>query len=240
MVIRNSAGIVFDTNEPIVTSEWFNTIDSTKPTSHVLPLAATQGSTDFRVEWTGFDTGAGIKDYSIYVSTDGGAFSPFLERTPDDSATFSGRAGHSYAFYCIAFDLAGNIEDSKTAPESSTTVVLPSCAVNVTSQIGITRSGYTYNFATGRFSQTVTVKNTGAAAVSGPIALALDSLSANAILYNGSGKTSCASPLGIPYINVSTTGLNPGASFSIVLQFTNPTKAAITYTPRVLAGNATR
>jgi hypothetical protein len=30
--------------------------------------------------------------------------------------------------------------------------------------------------------------------------------------------------------------LNPGQSTTVVLEFNNPTKAAITYTPRVLAG----
>jgi pimeloyl-ACP methyl ester carboxylesterase len=117
---------------------------------------------------------------------------------------------------------------------------LPSCAANVTNQLSITRSGFTFNFATGRFSQTLTLKNAGSSAISSPISLVLDSLSANATLYNGSGTTSCAAPMGSPYINASSAGLNPGASVSVVIQFTDPTKAAITYVLRVLAGNGTR
>ena len=42
--IRNRASIMFDTNDPIETPEWLNTIDDSKPTSRVLPLAPRQRS----------------------------------------------------------------------------------------------------------------------------------------------------------------------------------------------------
>jgi hypothetical protein len=38
------------------------------------------------------------------------------------SATFLGTAGHTYGFYSIATDYAGNIEASKTAAEATTHV----------------------------------------------------------------------------------------------------------------------
>jgi len=70
--IRNKASIVFDTNDPIVTPEWLNTLDNSKPASQVLALAPTQDASDFEVSWSGTDEGAGIKDYTIFVSEDGG------------------------------------------------------------------------------------------------------------------------------------------------------------------------
>jgi hypothetical protein len=48
--------------------------------------------------------------------------------------------------------------------------------------------------------------------------------------------TATFAPLGAPYIQVPGASLAPGASASVVLQFTNPSNAAITYTTRVLNG----
>lgn len=48
--IRNQATIVFDTNPPIVTPEWLDTIDNDRPVSYVAPLPATQTAGDFLVQ----------------------------------------------------------------------------------------------------------------------------------------------------------------------------------------------
>ncbi|MBA3514349.1 MAG: hypothetical protein H0T77_08245, partial [Pyrinomonadaceae bacterium] len=62
--IRNKARIVFDTNAPIDTPEWLNTIDNSKPVSQVAALAASQNTASFPVNWSGTDTGAGVAHYS--------------------------------------------------------------------------------------------------------------------------------------------------------------------------------
>jgi hypothetical protein len=103
--IRNSASFVFDTNAPTLTPEWLNTIDNDEPLSYVGPLPATTASTDSWVEWAGSDIGAGVQDYTVYVSVDGGPFTPFMSNTTDTSATFTGQNGKTYAFYSIARDL---------------------------------------------------------------------------------------------------------------------------------------
>ena len=131
--IRNQASIVFDVNPPVLTPQWLNTLDNTKPTSQVQPLAPTQTSASFLVEWSGTDEGAGIRDYTIYVSDNGGSFTPWLFQTPDTSATFTGMAGHTYAFYSLARDLTGNMEETKTAGEASTLVVAPEVQLSATS-----------------------------------------------------------------------------------------------------------
>jgi hypothetical protein len=113
------------------------------------------------------------------------------------------------------------------------------CATDVSSQIAITRSGYAYNFMTQRFVQTVTLTNTGNTSVQGPVSLVLDGLSSNASLFNASGSTACAVPLGSPFLNLAGP-LNPGANVPVVLQFTNPTKAGIIYQTRILAGGGSR
>jgi hypothetical protein len=114
----------------------------------------------------------------------------------------------------------------------------PACATDVSSSIAVTRSGYTYNFATQRFSQTVKLTNTSGAPISGPFNLVLDSLSSNAALFNAAGLTSCAVPGGSPFVTSNTTTLAPGATVSVVLQFTNASRAVTSYTTRVLAGPA--
>ena len=133
--VLNQATIVFDSNAPINTPTWSNTIDNTKPTSHVLPLPSTETSPSFTVQWTGTDVGSGIQDFTIYFSDNGGPFTVGQQQTTATSATFTGQFGHTYAFYSIARDLTGNIEDSKTAAEATTRVVLDTTPPVIVSQI---------------------------------------------------------------------------------------------------------
>jgi uncharacterized repeat protein (TIGR01451 family) len=121
-VIKNGASIIFDTNAPIVTPEWLNTIDKVRPASQVLPLVAVQTAASFNVQWQGADTGSGIGSYSIYSSDNGGPFTPWLQQTTSTQATFVGIMGHRYSFFSIARDLTGNQEDPKNLAEATTEV----------------------------------------------------------------------------------------------------------------------
>jgi hypothetical protein len=140
---------------------------------------------------------------------------------------------------------AGNV----AAPTSrSTTVTMNqsqtvtanfgACATDVTPSVTITRGGFSYNFSTGRFVQAVTLKNASGSPIAGSISLVLDNLSSNATLFNKAGVTACDPPLGSPFVVpvVSGSSLVTGASVTVYLQFTDPTKTGITYTTRVLAG----
>ena len=118
--IRNQARIVFDVNPPIDTPEWLNTIDKSKPTSAVKALPESTDSSEFRVTWSGTDTGAGIETYSIYVSEEGGPFRLWLQ-TSATSAFFQGRPGSTYSFYSVALDGAGNSEAAPGPADASTT-----------------------------------------------------------------------------------------------------------------------
>ena len=118
--IRNKAEIIFDLNEPIITPEWLNTLDNTKPMSNVHSLASVQGFSVFNVAWSGTDEGAGIKDYTIYVSENEGPFEKWLINEPSDSATFMGEPDKIYAFFSVARDLTGNLEDPPLDPDATT------------------------------------------------------------------------------------------------------------------------
>jgi hypothetical protein len=123
---------------------------------------------------------------------------------------------------------------------TATITVLPGCASDVSGSFTVTRGGYRWNSMTGRFVQAVTFTNSSAATIIGPVSLVLDGLSANATLYGVAGSTSCAAPLGSSYATVTSGDLAPGASASTTLQFTDPTRTAISYTTRLLAGTGNR
>ncbi|HZG52013.1 MAG TPA: SBBP repeat-containing protein, partial [Pyrinomonadaceae bacterium] len=122
--IRNRARIVFDTNAPIDTPEWLNTVDNSKPVSAVLPLPASSNSARFAVSWSGSDTGSGIRSYTIFVSEDGAPFVEWQRDTTLTSGTFAGRPGHTYAFHSIARDAAGN-EETRHADADATITTAP-------------------------------------------------------------------------------------------------------------------
>ena len=117
--------MVFNTNAPLDTNSIFNTIDAGPPTSSVLALPAITFTPSFTVSWSGSDDpgGSGIATFDVFVSTDGGPFTPFQTATTATSATFNGAVGHTYGFYSIATDNVGNREAAKTVAEATTRVV---------------------------------------------------------------------------------------------------------------------
>jgi hypothetical protein len=138
-----------------------------------------------------------------------------------------------------AISVSGTASTGSTGGESFTLNaagnIAFTCASNVSAEVGVVRSGYSYGVITKRYAQTVTLTNEGSSTIAGPISLVLDDLSSNAALYNSAGTTKCAAPLGSPYITLPGP-LAPGGSANVVLQFTDPAKTGITYTTRVLAG----
>ncbi|MBA2703361.1 MAG: hypothetical protein H0U60_05875 [Blastocatellia bacterium] len=128
--IRNKARIIFDTNAPIDTNEYLNTIDNSNPTSRVNALSATQPFVIFNVSWSGTDTGSGVGDYTVYVSENGGPYSIWLDHTPQTSADFIGKPQKTYSFFSVATDRAHNQETVKTTAEAST-----STPTNITNSI---------------------------------------------------------------------------------------------------------
>ncbi len=73
---------------------------------------------------------SGIKDYTVFVSEDGGPFEVWLDNYADTSATFTGQRGRTYFFYSIARDHTGNVEDPPAAADALTKIVLRQGDVN--------------------------------------------------------------------------------------------------------------
>ncbi len=127
-VISNSADIRFEIFETITTPAIENVIDGVAPTSSVDPLPADSPPT-FEVTWSGSDTAGEIvgeiAGYSLFVSVDGGPFTPVLDDTAMTNFVYEGEAGREYAFASVAVDSAGNRELKVPAAEAVTTVTLP-------------------------------------------------------------------------------------------------------------------
>lgn len=134
VVLTNGASIVFDTNAPIVTNTWTNTLDGTPPTSAVNPLPATTTNPSIPVSWAGSDGLSGVSTYQVWVSTDDG--SPQLWITAPASTTsrtWAGTPGHTYAFWSIATDGAGNLEPAPAGPDATVTIPALPLAIATTS-----------------------------------------------------------------------------------------------------------
>lgn len=123
-IVDAQATIVFDVNGPIDTPAISNTLDTQAPASAVDALPDTAAGESFNVTWSGLDesNGSGIASYDVYVSFDGNAYELWLDQTTQVAATFNAQAGHTYAFYSVARDNAGNIEQAPDIPDAVTVV----------------------------------------------------------------------------------------------------------------------
>ncbi len=94
--------------------------------STVKALPSTESSASFTVSWSGTPgtEGYSISTYTVYVSDNGATFVPFEHQTTDTSDTFTGVNGHTYRFYSVATDAAGNVQPTP-APQAKTTVQIP-------------------------------------------------------------------------------------------------------------------
>jgi len=115
----------------------------------------------------------------------------------------------------------------------------PDPAIDVTSSLQITRGSLALNRKTGRFGQTVTIKNTSAQAIAAPLSFVLTQLSANGTAYAPTGYTAVVPPLGSPYYNVNVGAdnlLTPNETVTVFIEYTNSNNQPITYVHKVLAG----
>jgi hypothetical protein len=108
---------------------------------------------------------------------------------------------------------------------------------NVTSEVNISPSGFQLNRNTGFYVQTVTLTNSLAIPVTGPLYLVIAGLPNGVRLATaGAGLTQTAQPTGSSYVKLQLAGgltLQPGASISLTLQFLNPARVRISYNPEI-------
>ncbi|KQQ88873.1 ExeM/NucH family extracellular endonuclease [Massilia sp. Leaf139] len=102
---------------------------------------------------------------------------------------------------------------------------------DVTASTTITRTAPVLNRLTGKYSSTVKITNTSGAALTGPLQLVLQGLTAGVTLDGKSGERD-----GSPYLTLPNATLAAGASISVTTTFTNPAKIGIGYTPVLFSG----
>ncbi len=98
-------------------------VDAIAPSSRIaaLPLASRPS---IPLRWQGEDNagGSGVAYYDVFVATDGGAYANWLARTPQTAGIYPGEVGHSYRFYTVATDGAGNTEAAPAVADAATSV----------------------------------------------------------------------------------------------------------------------
>ena len=103
--------------------------------------------------------------------------------------------------------------------------------VNATSSFSIMRNGLAVNRITGKYTGTLSFTNKSAAAISGPFQVMFDGLPAGVTLDNKSGDQN-----GSPYVTVNNGAIAPGATVTLSMTFSNPSKALVSYTTKIISG----
>ena len=110
-------------------------------------------------------------------------------------------------------------------------------AIPAPASASVTSEGFVFHENTQTYSQAVHVRNDGTSPIPEPLWVALDNLSANAMLFDANGTTAVLAPLGSPYVSVPVGGdgiLRPHETKTLQLEFLNPSGNPITYDTRVL------
>jgi hypothetical protein len=103
--------------------------------------------------------------------------------------------------------------------------------IDVSGSVSIARPGLAVNRSTGKYTGTVSFTNTSGAVINGPLQFKLDGLNAGVTLDNQTGTQG-----GAPYITLANGSIAPGATVTVGVTFTNPSKVAITYTAKLFSG----
>ena len=115
--VSNRAGIVFDSNDVIVTPYWTNIMDRIAPESHVSKVVMATDSTA-AVSIAATDELSGPWRYNVYVQYGDGAWFLGAENVPIDSvARVKVYEGIDHGFYTVVTDSAGNVEQKTAARE---------------------------------------------------------------------------------------------------------------------------
>lgn len=100
--------------------------------------------------------------------------------------------------------------------------------ITLPESVEITRGNAVYNRARTTATQSVTVKNTDTAALTGPVRVAFSGLPAGTSVSNASGTTTVNGVENVPFVTVAPNGLAAGASAALPVQFSVTAGSALT------------
>jgi hypothetical protein len=116
--LGNNASIVFDVNAPIITNTYVNTLDFIPPVSTMKSLPSRSQDTVITVRWQSDDQGgSGYESATLYVAVDDGEYQSAGVQD-GDSIIFGVNLEHTYSFFVMAKDNAGNLEKIRPVPVS--------------------------------------------------------------------------------------------------------------------------
>lgn len=118
--VCNRAAIVFDQEGTIMTPTWTNTVDATPPVSRVVDATILTDSTAC-VSIDATDNMSGLWRYDVYQKSGSVAsWQRVAVNVPADSmAVVAIKGGVEHHFYCVATDMAGNVEQKEPRSEVS-------------------------------------------------------------------------------------------------------------------------
>ncbi|CDG84590.1 ExeM/NucH family extracellular endonuclease [Janthinobacterium agaricidamnosum] len=103
---------------------------------------------------------------------------------------------------------------------------------DISASVSLLSSGLALNRVTQQYTGTVSLTNRGKQALNGPFQVRFDGLPAGVTLLNANGSNA-----GAAYLTVNLASLAPGATLSLPVSFSNPSKVAISYGAKIFSGN---
>ncbi len=110
-VITSTARVIYNADAPLDSNTHEAMVDAVAPVT-VVNIAQT-GNT-YTLDWSATDAtaGSGVKEYTVYVSLNGGPFFVSLTRTTNTSMVYESRDGLAATVLVLAQDAAGNVESA--------------------------------------------------------------------------------------------------------------------------------
>jgi hypothetical protein len=177
--------------------------------------------------------GAVINGATITFAAPGsGASGTFTSTGTATSTAVTNASGIATASAFTANGTSGTYMVSASAGSASTNFSLTNAAalINVTQSVSVTSSGLVYNRVSKLYTANLTITNISGAAIAGPIQLGLSNLAPGITVVNATTTNN-----GIPFITVPS-GLAPGQSVVVPVQFSDPGSVAINSQPVVYSG----
>jgi hypothetical protein len=100
---------------------------------------------------------------------------------------------------------------------------------DISGSVKMSQTGLAVNRFTQKYTGTVAITNTTDQVLAGPLHFHLEGLTAGVTLDNASGVKN-----GVPYITLPVSELAPGQTVTLTTTFSNPSKAAIGYTRKLI------
>ena len=158
----------------------------------------------FQVSWSG-SGGSGSLSYSIYVSDNGGAFTPWLTATTQTSSPYTGINGHTYGFYSVATDNVGNVQATPSGAQANTTINIAPAVTGISPASGLAAGG-----------TSVIITGTG---FNGATAVNFGDAAATSFTVNSDTQITAIDPAGSGVIDVTVVTVDGTSATSSADQF---------------------